>query len=641
MNIKYIIQSNINKESVQHALAIAKQIIHSMQGQNGTKIISIDSTTAIIKVYEDSASVLILTEDSGILLHPRSGVIAKIPYYEYISTDYGSYEEVHTAFGMSGGWSNGTTPIEQLSLFPLIDKDNASYEITAENDTFLGAFVGSAGDYGNLYWWNGDKEDPVFLSWHGTPTRHFRVPSNINIPGISNYETSIPGLVEDTPKYTTFTHKLYQDGLLLALAPRFSWPYNVSGPAGNKCLILGACQNKTDNLLYIATLSDHYNAPAYYAAFSDGNYVEGESDSVKTDYLFSHQGVTTVFEKHLEKPGYYLTLWKQGSKVDGWDFVSESFYGDYGLPFFANQDGTSFVDSKGNRLSVDGSWQAKGLDIGSYSESEVTDGNIKFAANYDATNMYEYLFNTLASASIVCRANTYSSNIFPSPITKTQNNDADVVMPTNTSFDGRITFGSHNATNSGYNIGTNLKVEWYSPPPTCCNELEYKWTVPGTTFADNGRQVIVASSGGLCGAVDVTVEIIGTPYKATAKDLFKGVWLLQDSQTGSCKYGGSCVVRIYNGPDEYTDYYVNSVVLDILTYNGTNANYLCKQYSPSSWACLSYSSIASFATTAYGLGFISTPYYHVYTNFCQDWEWLFGKYSVGVCSLKKYKWVCP
>lgn len=483
-------------------------------------------------------NVVVEAVTTGFFLHPRSGTITQFPYYEYVKDDYGSHEETRHAFGISGGWTNGTTPLSQNSIFPLVDEDNASFRVTEDKDSNIdGGFAGSSGSYGNLYWWNGDAYNPILLSWHGTPTRHFRVPYNINIPGISNLETYMPGLIEDTPKYTCFTQKLYQNGSVLAESPRFSWPYNASGPAGHQCLILGACSNK--GAIYIATLSDHYLAPAYYASFSDGGYAEGESDSVKTDYLFNHPNASVVLERNLTKPGYFLTLWKQGTQINGWDFVSESAYGDYGVPFFANEDGTSFVDSLGTVVDIYGAITYPVVNKGLYSETAIDagDNNYRFDALYNSFTASEYVINVLSKGIVSCLVDSYSSNNFPDAGVVVQHDPVDVVIPADGNIFGHIYVPSFNAAGDGFVIGGEFYVDMYW---TCdCEGLKITWSIPGTSVenvTDSGSRVRVLSSSGICGGT-VTITVSSGVFSQSTKVVFPhGKWVIENSGSFGCEW---------------------------------------------------------------------------------------------------------
>ena len=288
---------------------------------------------------------------SGIIFHPRSGAIEMLPYTEYVVDELGSHAETKYLAGVKGGWQDGKTELTTPYIYPLVDADNASFVVTKPKEVLEGEFTGDTGNYGNLYWWNGDEKKPVYLSWKGTPSRHFRLPGSIEIPGFSIFETSRPGAWEDTPEYTAFGTKLYSQGRVLAEAPQWSWPYDGSGVDG-KCLLLGALQN-SEGKIYIVTQSDHYNAPENVFIFSDGHREEG-ADELKNLYLNGKPDVTCVFEKTLTKPGFFLGLWEKGGVVSGWTLINEVAYSRNGLPWFGNAVGTEFVCGNGDKLSIAG-----------------------------------------------------------------------------------------------------------------------------------------------------------------------------------------------------------------------------------------------------------------------------------------------
>lgn len=294
-------------------------------GQDHQTVI-LDSCTMFFEIGE-----IKITDDppAGIIFRPRSGAVVPVEYDQVVSDGLGGISvQAQYLPGVAGGWGNGEIPLATKSLFPLTDDDGASFVTSLADDgaTIDGDFADD-GDFGNLYWTNGKTgDDLVILSWRGTPTRHFPVPSDTQILGFSMFETAQPGAVEDTPEYTAFGTELYQAGEATD-APLWSWPYNGSA-VGGKCLILGAMQDAA-GIIYIVTQSDHYNAP----------------QSAKLGSSLWHD---------LSKPGFWLTLWKTGTQVNGWDLVMEASYGRNGLPWFGNSDGTVFMCSNGDNLTFDG-----------------------------------------------------------------------------------------------------------------------------------------------------------------------------------------------------------------------------------------------------------------------------------------------
>jgi hypothetical protein len=372
-------------------------------------------------VYVPSGGEVLFTEEvvsiTGIIFHPRSGGIEDLPYTEYVVDELGSHAETMHLAGVKGGWSNGKDVLNTPYIYPLVDSDNASFlkgslttkkysngslvsGMTEDKDDFI-----HPGVYGNLYWDNGavyDAENKkwdkpyVVLSWRGTPTRHFRLPSNIDIPGFSLFETATPGTYEDTPEYTAFGTQLYQGGGLSATAPNWSWPYNGSG-VGNKCLILGAMQG--DAGLFIVTQNDHYNAPNNVWIYSNGERREGDTETYLATVSGVQPPVTIVFTQALTKPGFFLGLWKSGGKVGGWELVAELSYSRKGLPWFGNVSGTEFVCSNGDKLTISGTLTPRQNSFGGYEETG-EQCLTTFHSTYNGQDYFEFGSDTLLNAVI-------------------------------------------------------------------------------------------------------------------------------------------------------------------------------------------------------------------------------------------------
>jgi hypothetical protein len=350
-----------------------------------------------------------LAGSSGIIFHPRSGAIQDMAYTEEVyDTTLGTYTITANGLGVAGGWENGKTLFNTEYLFPLVDEDNASFLVNKVNGAISGSFSGAKGNYGNLYY-RGSYSNNV-ISWRGSPTRHFRLSSAINIPGLSLHETSVAHDSGDTPEYTTFGTKLYKNGRALLKSPTYSWPY--SGDTGGKCLILGAAINGATGLIYTVCHSDRKEAP--------GSVMLGGS---------SHP---------LRKPGFYLTLWRQGTQLDGWDLVSETYYGRNGLPWFGNASGTVFVCGNGDVLLIDGSLTTHDASVGSWHETATLTGTVtesggswpvgtefhnvatmSFAAQYSGKEFYDFKkdekvfsavdFSFSASSSVQSSASVYKT----------------------------------------------------------------------------------------------------------------------------------------------------------------------------------------------------------------------------------------
>lgn len=282
-----------------------------------------------VPVKPDESTVSI----TGIILHPRSGGIVSIPFREYIYTDFGSvYQIKRITRGVVGGWSQGKTVLTSWYPFPLDDADNASFFWGRQVDSKKGASEVSRftmpGKYGNLYWTNDAAWDPttkiwnkpfLCLSWRGTPTRHFRLPSSINLPGLSIVERVVSGLMTgDIPDHTAFGTCLYQGGAILSYAPRYSWP---AGESLDRCLILGAMQNSS-GAIFIVTQNDHYGKPS-----GAGGFFIGVWSNV-------------------------LSISTSNIRVDGWELLLEVAHTRMGVPWFGNSSGTAFVCGNGDSVTI-------------------------------------------------------------------------------------------------------------------------------------------------------------------------------------------------------------------------------------------------------------------------------------------------
>lgn len=449
---------------------------------------------------------------SGIIFHPRSGAIEMLPYTEYVTDELGSHAETKYLAGVKGGWQDGKTELTTPYIYPLVDADNASFVVTKPKEVLEGEFTGDTGNYGNLYWWNGDEKKPIYLSWKGTPSRHFRLPGSIEVPGFSTFETSRPGAWEDTPEYTAFGTKLYSQGRVLAEAPQWSWPYNGSG-VGGRCLILGALQS-TEGKIYIVTQSDHYYAPDNVFIFSDGHREEGAA-SLKNVYLTGKPDVTCVFEKALTKPGFFLALWEKGGVVGGWTLVSEVSYSRNGLPWFGNSVGTEFVCSNGDRLGTSGVLTGFGNAAGSWEEtaeltSVVGAGNpiwpgeieyhnvatMAFAADYQGKGFFEFQLLNLINATVGFAFNASSVR---------------------------------HSTESTTHTYTGLPMYVPEPEPLTITGTDY--FVGGSWQAQGGQGVYtwVYPSVSSCGMGTVTVTDECGDNKSMQVRMPSGVWLLDPS----------------------------------------------------------------------------------------------------------------
>ena len=422
MNIKIVASGELN-DAAQQLIATGRNLAFQLEGRTAKRVLQLDGVTCIVDVKGSSAKIIIVREyASGIILHPRSGVIKTLKYQEYLNDPLlGPYAVEKTTRGVAGGWRDGKTVLTTEYAFPLIDEDNASFALTKEPDADIeGEFLLDASNYGNLYWTNGNPENLVTLSWKGTPTRHFRLPSNINLPGLSTQETATPGVWDDMPYFTVFGTNLYQGGYVLYEAPRYNWPYTGS----DRCLVLGAAQDK-DETIWIVTQSDRYSVPKYFTIFSDGYRLTTDNAGDKSDYVSNNPGVTISFEKEYQtKRGIYTVLWKLGGPVDGWAFVAEFNTGRVGLPWFGNADGTSFVCGNGDVLTTAGALTQKVSESGTFTETS----SLSFGATFTGNNYYEFLENSLIKSGISLAFSASSGSASTEAKNKTIAVDAIVVQ---------------------------------------------------------------------------------------------------------------------------------------------------------------------------------------------------------------------
>lgn len=466
---------------------------------------------------------------SGVICRPRSGSFTTMKYTEYVVDPLGSHPESRSATGVPGGWKSGTTELATQYLFPLVDEDNAAFVVGMEDGQMAGQFAD--GGYGNLYWTNGQPAETLeVLSWKGTPTRHFWLPSNLDIPGLTLFETATPALGGDIPQYTAFGTKLYEGGNVFADAPLYSWPYNPSG-IGGRCLILGAMRD-TAGGTYIVTQSDHYSAPENVFVFSNGYRLDGTQGD-KNSYLAAHAGVAVVFERPVTKTGLYLTLWKSGGSVDGWSLVSELNYGRNGLPWFGNSSGTEFVCSNGDRLTAAGVLTLHTGGTGSYQETATLIGSdtynaavMSFAAKYSGNALTEFVGDTLTSSAVSAAFTAASAVQSTASVSKTYEG----VFPT------------------VYSEATPIVV---SGPDTWANN-------PGDYTATGGDPPYYWSYPSGCGGTGtVTASTLGCPSGPSGSKTVTmppGVWVLNHLDTRACNVITDTTISVYPTKTTRIDY---------------------------------------------------------------------------------------
>lgn len=498
--------------------------------ESGHKTWHFDGVTIEVIRSGESGVVRIMAEwGFGVLLHPRQGAVKLFTHYSWESTPVGIVAvPKKTLHGVAGGWGNGVTPLVGEYIYPLIDADDASYLLgseSAEDDEITGDFADSTGNYGNLYWCNEDADNPVFLSWKGTPTRHFRLANNIEINGFSIQETALKGADEDMPVFTAFGNSIYQNGSVLYTAPRWNWPYTGQ----DKCFVLGAMQDGNGDIWAIMQ-SDRYNVPKYVVYFSDGYRIASDNEGDKSSYLSSHSGVTVAFEKEYPtKVGIFTMLWKQGGPVDNWTFVQEWNTGRQGLPWFGNKSGTEFVNSLGSKITVVGTKTDLQPVTGTYKE-EMTGGESdsicshgRFTAAYTDKDFHEFKLDELVYGSRSLSFTATSLKTFVAAVTKVYDDpvdqlyDPDVPEQAPVELHWEVTQYTTTIINS---VGTGFNLGAHG------GQGNYSVTYSGFTVVDG-----VVTSAPSCGMGSVTVtDSCGATITREVR-LPSGVWITTSPYT--------------------------------------------------------------------------------------------------------------
>lgn len=466
---------------------------------------------AVIHVDIRRRRILIYTDSTGgVICRPRSGDVKLLSFAQHTSDGMGGYNTSFGSFyGVEGGWQDGVLPLTTSSVFPLIDEEHAAY--IAGNDE--GSFAGANGNYGNLYWSNEAETAAalVALSWRGTPTRHFRLPSGMELPGFSQRETTAAGV----PEYTAFGTKLYQGGQVLAEAPLYSW-----GGVQGRCLILGAMQSP-EGAVYAVMQSDHRTAPAHLYIFSDGHRIETADPAAKDAYLAGHAGVTCTVERDLTSPGYFLVLAQMGGPLDGWTIITEAAYSRNEFPWFG--DGTRFVCGNGDQLDLDGTLTIQPAppagvanDTGDW---ETDTGAYWFDTSYDFTLAsapcyFEQVAGEVVRAAVSVNALLVSTAHFSS-ISRTEERSGQIYLP-GPPTDGYFTY--YKANPDYFQPGDKIQVDWTGVDLGYCDyctswaadNFTYHLETDGDTARDAKCNVIVIDSVGCgYGHVTATLPILG------------------------------------------------------------------------------------------------------------------------------------
>ena len=191
-------------------------------GFGGAKAIR-DGRWLVICKYTPHHATLITLSQGDFTMHPRSGRLAKLPYW---NTDY----EKFTLAGINGGgWAQsgeGFSELAARSPYPLVDNDHGTFVISIDGEDLEVEWAGNADDnYGNI-WWSGTGDEPSVLSWKGPPSIQFPIGA----------EYTIPGLTMEVPSgNSVFGCFIYSDGARLCHGP--SWYPDEP----ERTLIVGAC----------------------------------------------------------------------------------------------------------------------------------------------------------------------------------------------------------------------------------------------------------------------------------------------------------------------------------------------------------------------------------------------------------------
>ncbi len=148
---------------------------------------------------------------TGIICHPRSKDQATL----YVIPAALPGQEAISVIAIVGGWHTDKDGnfVELTSNFdyPLVDSDNASFLFSGEDSVKSGGFLGSEGNYGNIYWHNNDKSNLSVISYKGIPTRHFMLDQQGAING-ADFATDGQGIcLYKSGIFLTYTRK-GQDG---------------------------------------------------------------------------------------------------------------------------------------------------------------------------------------------------------------------------------------------------------------------------------------------------------------------------------------------------------------------------------------------------------------------------------------------
>jgi hypothetical protein len=173
-------------------------------GRPGAKAFRDGRLLVICKYTLDHATLITLSQ-GDFAMHPRSGTVAKLPYYD-------NEMNLYTLPGINGGgWRQTDGEFAELATrfgYPLVDDDRGTFLITIDNEELEVEWAGKDSEnYGNI-WWQGLGDNPPVLSWRGPPSIQFSISGAYNIPGLSQVESISRG----KSYYTVFGCFIYRDG---------------------------------------------------------------------------------------------------------------------------------------------------------------------------------------------------------------------------------------------------------------------------------------------------------------------------------------------------------------------------------------------------------------------------------------------
>jgi len=119
----------------------------------------------------------------GIVCHPRSQ--NEVNTYVIPAGLYG--QPAMDVIAIDGGWTTNEdgvfTELTTSYAYPLVDADNASFLLSGDTAVDTGEFLGTEGNYGNIYWHNDNIAALSIISYKGIPTRHFMLTQQDTING--------------------------------------------------------------------------------------------------------------------------------------------------------------------------------------------------------------------------------------------------------------------------------------------------------------------------------------------------------------------------------------------------------------------------------------------------------------------------